>query len=121
MMEMVNFMIVFPAGVLLTADHGHGRRLIERSNMALSGSRGSRSRHSEPATSASSDHGASGHSRVRACAPGSAAAGLSGQCRSLPTYALQILNLALGEVYLRLAHATSVGSLLRGSAVFSCL
>ena len=53
----------------LSPDHGHGRRLIERSNIALSGSRGSRSRHSEQATSASSDHGPSGQSRVRACAP----------------------------------------------------
>ena len=44
----------------------YSRRLVERSQSVLSGSKGSKSRHSEPATSASSDHGHShGHSRVR--------------------------------------------------------
>jgi len=43
------------------------RRLVERSQSVLSGSKGSKSRQSEPATSASSGHGhGHGHSRVRA-------------------------------------------------------
>ena len=83
--------------------------------MALSGSRGSKSRHSEPATSATSDHGP-GHSRVRARDLRIATSSL-GDVMTCSTYSCRNAILLCVVVFTRPDHATVAVCLLFSSAV----